>query len=249
MDSLPSLTRLGRSIPQSLHPADYRCSILGRLSRFRTNSRAGQRFWKALIFCYAVPKTLEIKWRNNEMPWRAGLAPRISQNGHRRAADQSQGGACAETNSCNPAGGLPCDEHGILGAEPLHRPVHVRLLAKQKAPDTWIVERKKAGRLMLRATWKLSADGNTLTDYYREFETDGSTLSLDYVYQRTGGGSGFAADWQSIKETRNTPLSMEVKAYEGDGLSFLTPAQHRPENVKFDGKDYPEDGSNAGQGL
>ena len=120
------------------------------------------------------------------------------------------------------------------------------LSAKQEAPDTWIIQRKKDGKLMLRATWKLSPDGSTLTDYYREFESDGSTLSLDYVYQRTGGGSGFAADWQSIKETRNTPLSMEVKAYEGDGLSFLTPAQHRPENVKFDGKDYPP--ANAGQG-
>jgi len=122
------------------------------------------------------------------------------------------------------------------------------LSVKQDAPDTWIVERKKDGRLMLRATWKLSGDGRTLTDYYREFESDGSTLSLDYVYQRTAGGSGFAADWQSIKETRNTPLSLEVKAYEGDGLSFLTSAQNRPENVKFDGKDYSEDGSNAEQG-
>src|SRR6202042_857942 len=122
------------------------------------------------------------------------------------------------------------------------------LSAKQEAPDSGIVERKKDGRLMLRATWKLSGDGSTLTDYYREFEPAGSTLSLDYVYQRTGGGSGFSADWQSIKETRNTPLTMEVKAYEGDGLSFNTPAQHRPENVRFDGKDYPEAGSNAEQG-
>jgi len=121
------------------------------------------------------------------------------------------------------------------------------LSAKQEAQDTWIVQRKKAGRLMLRATWKLSADGSTLTDYYREFESNGSTLSLDYVYQRTGGGSGFAADWQSIKETRNTPLSMEVKTYEGDGLSFIiTPSQQRIQNVKLDGKDYPA--SNAGQG-
>lgn len=100
---------------------------------------------------------------------------------------------------------------------------------------------------MLRATWKLSADGNTLTDYYREFETDGSTVSMDYVYQRAGGGSGFAADWQSIKETRNTPLLMEVKAYEGDGLSFTTLAEQRTQNVKFDGKDYPDKGPNAGQ--
>jgi hypothetical protein len=123
------------------------------------------------------------------------------------------------------------------------------LSVKQEAPDTWIVERKKDGRLMLRATWKLSGDGSTLTDYYREFEPDGSTLSMDYVYERTGGGTGFAADWQSIKETRNTPLLMEVKAYEDDGLSFITPSQRRPENVKFDGKDYSADGSNAGQGA
>jgi hypothetical protein len=123
------------------------------------------------------------------------------------------------------------------------------LSAKEEAPDTWIVERKKDGRLMLRATWKLSGDGSTLTDYYREFESDGSTLSLDYVYQRTGAESGFSAEWQSIKETRNSPLSMEVKAYEGEGLSFITPSQHRTQNVKFDGKDYPVDGSNAGQGA
>ena len=120
------------------------------------------------------------------------------------------------------------------------------LSAKQEAPDTWIVQRKKDGHLMLRATWKLSADGSTLTDYYREFESDGSTLSLDYVYQRTGEGSGFAADWQSVKEGRNTPLSMEVKTYEGDGLSFISPSQQRIQNVKLDGKDYPA--SNAGQG-
>jgi hypothetical protein len=122
------------------------------------------------------------------------------------------------------------------------------LSAKQQAPDTWIVERKKDGRLMLRATWKLSADGNTLTDYYREFESDGSTLSLDYVYQRVGAGSGFAADWQSIKETRNTPLSLDVKAWEADGLSFNTPEQRHPENLNFDGKDHPEEGSNPAQG-
>ena len=123
------------------------------------------------------------------------------------------------------------------------------LSAKQEAPDAWIVERKKDGRLMLRATWKLSSDGNMLTDYYREFGSDGSTLSLDYVYQRIGEGSGFAGDWQSIKETRNTPLLMEVKAYESDGLSFITPSQQRTQNVRFDDKDYSADGSIAGQGA
>ncbi len=124
-----------------------------------------------------------------------------------------------------------------------------QLSVKPEAADTWIVERKKDGRLLLRATWKLSKDQTTLTDYYREFEADGDTHSMDYVYQRTGsGGSGFAADWQSIKETMNSPYLIEVKAFDGDGLSFVTPSDHETENVRLDGKDYPE-GANAESGV
>jgi hypothetical protein len=120
------------------------------------------------------------------------------------------------------------------------------LSVKAEAPDTWIVERKKKdGGLLLKATWKLSEDGSTLTDYFREFEADGSTLSMDYVYQRTGGGSGFAADWQSIKETMNSPFFMQVKEFEGDGLSIITPSEHATKNLKLDGKDYPNHGPNA----
>ncbi|KAA6465250.1 hypothetical protein DYQ86_04715 [Acidobacteria bacterium AB60] len=124
-----------------------------------------------------------------------------------------------------------------------------QLSVKPEAADTWIVERKKDGKLLLRATWKLSKDQSTLTDYYREFESDGETESMDYVYQRTGSGSGFAADWQSIKETMNSPYSIEVKEFEGDGLSFVTPSEHRTENARLDGKDYPNEGPNAGSGV
>jgi hypothetical protein len=123
------------------------------------------------------------------------------------------------------------------------------LSVKAEAPDTWIVERKKDGRLLLKATWKLSKDGSTLTDYYREFESDGSTVSMDYVYRQTGGGSGFAADWQSIKETMNSPFLMQVKEFQGDGLSFITPSQKETKNVKFDGKEYPNEGPNADRGA
>ena len=119
------------------------------------------------------------------------------------------------------------------------------LSVNPEASDTWIVERKQDGRLLIKATWKLSKDGRTLTDYFLGFESDGSTLSMDYVYRRTGGGSGFAADWQSIKETMNSPYLIQVKEFQGDGLSLITPSQTK--NVKFDGKDYPIEGPNARQ--
>lgn len=119
------------------------------------------------------------------------------------------------------------------------------LSVKAEAPDTWTVERKKDGQFQLKATWKLSKDGSTLTDYFRGFGLDGSILSMDYVYRRTGGGAGFVGDWQSIKETMNSPFSMQVKAFEGDGLSFITPSQQTTKNAKFDGEDHPKEGRNA----
>ncbi len=124
------------------------------------------------------------------------------------------------------------------------------LSVQPEAPDTWIVERKKDGRLLLKATWKLAPDGSTLTDYFRQLGSDGSTaFSMDYVYQRTGGGSGFAADWQSIKETMNLPFPLQVTEFEGDGLSFLSIVEKRTRNVKFDGKDYPNEGPAGDRGA
>src|SRR5690349_21004420 len=96
-----------------------------------------------------------------------------------------------------------------------------------QAPDTWIVKRKTGGRLVINATWKLSSDGSTLKDYFRQFEADGSTTSMDYVYRRAGGGSGFAGDWQSIKETVNSPYVLELKESRGDGLSIADPVERR----------------------
>jgi len=119
------------------------------------------------------------------------------------------------------------------------------LSVKADGPDSWIVERKKDGRLLLRGTWKLSQDGNTLTDYYREFDPDGTTVSMDYIYQRSGAGSGFAADWKSIKETMNSTFLLEVKAYQGAGLTFIIPIEHETKNVMLDGKDYPNPGGHS----
>jgi hypothetical protein len=124
------------------------------------------------------------------------------------------------------------------------------LSVKAETPDTWIVQRKQGGRLMLRATWKLSKDGRTLTDYFREFGSDGAmAFSMDYIYQRAGGGSGIAGDWRSIKETMNSPFPLQVKAFQDDGLSFTTVLEKKTQNVKFDGKDYPGEGPGAGQGA
>jgi hypothetical protein len=114
-----------------------------------------------------------------------------------------------------------------------------------EGPDAWKIVRKKDGRTLVTGTWKLSKDGQTLTDVFRANQQDGSTLSLDYVYKRTTPGSGFVATWESTSEQMNSVVEFQIEPYQGDGLTFVTPAAHQTLNLIFDGKDH----SNAGPGA
>lgn len=112
------------------------------------------------------------------------------------------------------------------------------------APDTWKMMRKMGGRTTISAIWKLSSDGNTLTDNFTGYRADGSTSNLLYVYKRTAGTSGFPGTWESTSEQVNSVYEIEIKAFEGDGLSFINPSQKMTTDMKFDGKDYPNSGPN-----
>jgi hypothetical protein len=115
-------------------------------------------------------------------------------------------------------------------------------------PETWKVVRKRDGRTLLTAIWKLSQDGSTLTDNFTGNQPNGSTLRLDYVYKRTAGISGFPGTWESTSEKVNSAFEIQIQPYEEDGLSFINPAQGTTQNIKFDGKDYPNRGPNVASG-
>jgi hypothetical protein len=51
-----------------------------------------------------------------------------------------------------------------------------------------------------------------------------------------------------VRETVNFVFVLQVRPYEGDGLSFVDPSDEVTKNVKFDGKDYPNVGPNAASG-
>lgn len=114
-------------------------------------------------------------------------------------------------------------------------------------PDAWKVVRKSNGHTLLTATWKLSEDGDTLGDAFIGYRADGSTLRQDFVFKRTAGTSGFPGTWESTSEKvdSDSVYEFQIEPYEGDGLSFITPAVHEIQNMRFDGKDYPDAGPNA----
>lgn len=110
-----------------------------------------------------------------------------------------------------------------------------------EAPDRWKIVRKLGGRTVLTAIWKLSDDGKALTDTFISNQPDGSTSHIDLVYKRaeaTAGGSGIPGTWETTEEKAD-PFEIEIRPYESDGLSFLSPGGGPTTNVKFDGKDYP----------
>jgi hypothetical protein len=110
------------------------------------------------------------------------------------------------------------------------------------------VIRKRNGRVALSAIWKLSSDGSTLTDDFTGLNPNGSPYDVSYTYKRKGGGSGFAGEWVSTSQTVNSVVMLQVRPYEGDGLSFTEPATGITRNAKFDGKEYPSAGANATPG-
>jgi hypothetical protein len=114
--------------------------------------------------------------------------------------------------------------------------------------ETWKVVRKKGGRTLVTGIWKLSKDGKTLSDTFTANQANGSPLSLDYVYERTSAGSGFAGTWESTSEKVNSVFEFQIQSYQDDGLSFITPAQHETQSMRFDGKEYPDMGPDVPPG-
>ncbi|HTX76712.1 MAG TPA: hypothetical protein VMD29_10950 [Terracidiphilus sp.] len=120
-------------------------------------------------------------------------------------------------------------------------------LAVTLTPDHWTVVRKKDGRILLKAIWTLSKDGNQLHDNYTQFGDNGTSTHVDYLYDRKGDGQGFAGDWLSTTQQIETAYVVEVRPYQGDGLSIVASSEGVTKNVKFDGRDYPNPGSRVGR--
>ena len=134
------------------------------------------------------------------------------------------------------------DQPGILGST---------ISVTVEAPGNWKIVRKQGGRTQLTANWKLSDDGKALTDTFIGNQPDGSTSRIDLVYKRAEGSasnSGIPGTWETTQEKPDSAYEMEIRPYEGDGLSFIISGGGPASNVKFDGKEYPPAGASPAAG-
>ena len=126
-----------------------------------------------------------------------------------------------------------------------------------KGPNRWEIIRKMKGRTLLTAYWTLSEDGKMINDAFTQYLPNGttlfsqalpngSTLVLPYVYERTGGNSGFLGTWDSESATVRAGIELKIQPYEGDGLSFKRSDEGVAKTIKLDGNDHPDLDPNGG---
>jgi len=114
--------------------------------------------------------------------------------------------------------------------------------------NNWKMVIKKDGRVLSSMTHTLSADGKMQTIKGTGNKPDGTTDDFTVVMKKVSGGSGWGGTWEDTDVKFTSPDEWEIQAYEGDGLSFNTPAYKDTLSMKFDGKDYEEKGPNVASG-
>jgi len=107
------------------------------------------------------------------------------------------------------------------------------------------VVRKQDGNVIVSARWKLSPDGRILRDAFTNVQPDGSKVTVDYVYKRMAGTSGFAGTWESITKPLGLKLELGIEPYGNKGLTFVSAGPNR--SVTFDAREHPA--SDAKDGL
>jgi hypothetical protein len=137
-----------------------------------------------------------------------------------------------------------------ITADGTDQPVHfgrTRSITKEGS-NTWKVVSKKDGKVESSNIQTLSDDGNTRTIKGTNTKPDGSTSDYEVVDKRVGSGSGFAGTWESTNVKITSPDEWQIEPYDGNGLTFNTPAENDILSMKFDGKNYAEKGPTVAPG-
>lgn len=164
------------------------------------------------------------KWKLNSSKSRLPDEMKVKKVNANKYAFAFEGGDYSETIVADGT-----DQPGVFGTT---------FSVTVEGPNSWKVVRKTDGKILITANWKLSEDGNTLSDDFTLIQPNGSNFNVYYIYKRTAGGPGFDGTWESTSETVKSVFELQIQPYETDGLAFVNPSEGTAKNLKFDGKDY-----------
>jgi hypothetical protein len=115
-------------------------------------------------------------------------------------------------------------------------------------PTTWQFTNMTNDKPSGTETWVLSADGKSMKRTFTGTQANGEPFSGTADLKRIGGASGFVGKWQST-EVQMTFTEVDIADNGDNGVSLLLPEDGTKYSLKFDGKEYPEEGPRIPPGL
>lgn len=114
--------------------------------------------------------------------------------------------------------------------------------------STWEFTNKNNGKPIGTETWVLSGDGKSMMRTFRGRKENGEPFTGVATMKRTAGASGFEGVWEST-EVKMPFTEIDIEANGDDGITLKIPEDGTTYSLKFDGKDYPEQGPRIPAGM
>jgi hypothetical protein len=113
---------------------------------------------------------------------------------------------------------------------------------------TWEFTNKSNGKTISTETWVLAADGKSMARTFTGKNASGEPAAAVSTMKRTGGMSGFEGTWEST-EVKLGFTEVDIEANGDDGITVRLPEDGTHYSLKFDGKEYPEEGPRLPAGM
>ncbi len=114
--------------------------------------------------------------------------------------------------------------------------------------DTWTIVYKRNGVVTMNTVWKVSADNQTLTYTATGTRPNGQHFNNKMMLKRREGTSGLAGVWETADVELSSPLEIYIAPYAGTGHAITFPGSKQMVRMKFDGKEYADDGPTVAEG-
>jgi len=121
-----------------------------------------------------------------------------------------------------------------------------------KDANTWAITYKRGGLVTMDTIWKVSPDGQALTYSATGTRPNGQHFNNKMILKRMSGAtnmSGLAGDWEAIDFELSSPGQIGIAPYGTDGHFITFPERKQTLRMKFDGKQYREEGPTVPDGL
>jgi hypothetical protein len=145
------------------------------------------------------------------------------------------------------------DEHSdTILADGLDHPTHFgeTMSITRKTTEEWDITYKSTdGRVLMNTVWKVSPDGKTLTYTATGTRLNGQKFRNQMIARRVSGTNGLAGTWESTGVNLSAPDDIHIDAYGKDGHIVMFPGRQATIKMKFDGKDYREEGPTVEDGA